>query len=135
WFLTRPTAASRSSALISEYPPMPAGPPSLTPSADTVLAAPSGAPGSTMWSPTLATQAPPSDRAGSGRTARSARGELDADRTGRHVADAVRGAFPRRRGREPDAAPGQDPARPGRRAPHDDQAQRGSYRPAYRIRH
>src|SRR5262249_10524583 len=45
--------------LISEYPPMPApGPPSLTPSVDTVFEAPSGAPGSTMWSPTLATQAP-----------------------------------------------------------------------------
>ena len=59
WFLTRPTAASRSSALISEYPPTPApGTPSLTPSADTVFAAPSGAPGSTIWSPTLATQAP-----------------------------------------------------------------------------
>src|SRR6266480_8018605 len=35
----------------------------------------------------------------------------------RHVADAVRGAFPPRRGRQPDAAPGQEPARPGRRAP------------------
>src|SRR5262249_20070143 len=38
---------------------MPApGPPSLTPSVETVFEAPSGVPGSTMWSPTLATQAP-----------------------------------------------------------------------------
>ncbi len=44
---------------MSEYPPGPVpGPLSLTPSGETVFAAPSGAPGSIMWSPTLATQAP-----------------------------------------------------------------------------